>query len=308
MLYLQWGEVTAIVIISLSAVGLITTAIVLYVYLKFSDTAIVKASTREFSFLMLIIIALMFALTSLYIGKPTYVTCQIRHFLFAFVITFWTSLMLTKTNRLLLIFKSKRIPVRDGYVLGVRFQLILAVLLTFFIIVTALVWVLIYPPEVTYHYADTHVIVDCGNQSDKLLIVIMGYTAVLAITTTFLAYKARNLPENFNETRYIGFSMFTFCVIWLTYIPLYYGTDPAIKYVFLCFGLIVTGQGALVCMFLNRLRIILFYPEKNRSEIIRASTFVYTMRDRSGTENTVARNMRRTSVVTVGNFTMSTPE
>ena len=308
MLYLQWGEVTAIVILSLSAVGLITAGFVFCVYLKFSETAVVKASTREFTFLMLIIIVLMFALVVLYIGKPSFLSCQLRPFFFAFVITSWTSLMLTKTNRVLLIFKSKRIPIRDG-MFNIRFQLVLAILLTFIILVVALVWVLIYQPEVTYHYADTYVIIDCGNQSDKLLIITMGYTAVLAITTTFLAYKARNLPENFSETRYIGFSMFTFCIIWLTYIPLYYGTNPAIKYVFLCFCLIVTGFSSLICMFFNRLRIILFHPDQNRTEVIRASMFVYTMRDKNGAEESAAaRNLRRTSVVTIGNFILPTAE
>lgn len=303
-IFLRWDGTISIVILSLTGVGLILTAFVFYVYLRFSDTAVVKASTREFSFLMLIIIALMFASTTLYIGRPVHIICQIRPFFFGFVVTFWTSLMLTKTNRLLLIFKSKRIPVGDG-MLGIRFQLVLAIILTAAILVTSLVWVMCFPPKVTYHYYDNRVVVDCGNQSNKLLIIILGYTAVLAATTTFFAYKARNLPENFNETRYISFSMFIFCIIWCTFILLFYGTDKSIKHIFLCFSLLTTGFSTLICMFSSRLWIILFHPEKNRTEIVRASMFVYTMRDRNGSLNNTARNMRRTSVVTVGNFMLT---
>jgi len=55
-------------------------------------------------------------------------------------------------------------------------------------------------------------------------------------------------------------------------------------------------------MFSIRLRIIFFQPEKNKTEIIRASMFDYTMRMRKGSK--AAKNLRRMSVVTVGTFSV----
>ena len=35
----------------------------------------------------------------------------------------------------------------------------------------------------------------------------------------------RNVPENFNEAKFIGFSCYTTCVIWLSYLPIWFGSD-----------------------------------------------------------------------------------
>lgn len=47
---------------------------------------------------------------------------------------------------------------------------------------------------------------------------------LLVITCTVYAIKTRKIPENFNESKFIGFTMYTTCVIWLAFVPLYYGT------------------------------------------------------------------------------------
>ena len=55
---------------------------------------------------------------------------------------------------------------------------------------------------------------------------------LLAAQTTFSEYFAlslnyvfRNVPENFNEAKFIGFSCYTTCVIWLSYLPIWFGSD-----------------------------------------------------------------------------------
>jgi len=34
----------------------------------------------------------------------------------------------------------------------------------------------------------------------------------------------RKIPENFNEAKYIGFTMYSTCIIWLAFIPIFSGT------------------------------------------------------------------------------------
>ena len=47
---------------------------------------------------------------------------------------------------------------------------------------------------------------------------------VLITVCTFYAIKTRKVPENFNEAKFIGFTMYTTCIIWLAFVPLYFGT------------------------------------------------------------------------------------
>jgi len=47
---------------------------------------------------------------------------------------------------------------------------------------------------------------------------------LLIVVCTVYAVKTRKIPENFNESKHIGFTMYTTCVIWLAFVPIYFGT------------------------------------------------------------------------------------
>ena len=62
--------------------------------------------------------------------------------------------------------------------------------------------------------------------------IFFAYFVGLATQTTLNEYFAlsrnyvfRNVPENFNEAKFIGFSCYTTCVIWLSYLPIWFGSD-----------------------------------------------------------------------------------
>jgi hypothetical protein len=56
------------------------------------------------------------------------------------------------------------------------------------------------------------------------LFVFQVYNMVLITVCTVYAIKTRKVPENFNEAKFIGFTMYTTCIIWLAFVPLYFGT------------------------------------------------------------------------------------
>ena len=201
-----------------------------------------------------------------------------------------------------MIFNSKSAG-RDRKILDIRFQLFLAVLLTLLLTCITVVYMVMFPIKVHRTYYDTKVMVGCGHNATLLLMLILGYTAILAITCTYLAYKAKSLPANFNETRYIGFTMFTFCVILIVLVPCYYYSGTESNNALLCFALDMTGFGILIGMFTTRVKIILFQPQKNKTEVVRAKMCSYTIKNRSNSSlHTLPSTefSRRTSVVTIG--------
>jgi hypothetical protein len=38
----------------------------------------------------------------------------------------------------------------------------------------------------------------------------------------------RNVPENFNEAKFIGFAMYCTCVIWIAFVPIYFGSESKV--------------------------------------------------------------------------------
>lgn len=62
------------------------------------------------------------------------------------------------------------------------------------------------------------------DMSDLSLIGCLSYSMVLMVTCTVYAIKSRGVPETFNEAKPIGFTMYTTCIIWLAFVPIFFGT------------------------------------------------------------------------------------
>ena len=99
---------------------------------------------------------------------------------------------------------------------------------------------------------------------DSLLTVLgpLGYNIFLVVLCTVYAIKTRNFPENFNEAKFIGFSMYTTCVIWAAFIPLYFGSGH--KVITLCLSTSFSATVLLLFLFLPKVYIIVFKPENNQ--------------------------------------------
>ena len=81
-----------------------------------------------------------------------------------------------------------------------------------------------------------------------------------------LRFQRRNIPENFNETKYIGFSMYILLLSSIAYYPVAFVMIENL-YVALVFCLttLATSFGLSGCMFAHRVYILLSYvPGKTR--------------------------------------------
>lgn len=57
----------------------------------------------------------------------------------------------------------------------------------------------------------------------------LAFDFLLILLCTVYALKTRNVPENFNEAKFIGFAMYTTCVIWIAFVPIYFGSDTKVR-------------------------------------------------------------------------------
>ena len=67
------------------------------------------------------------------------------------------------------------------------------------------------------------------NVNDSSFLVSQVYNMLLICVCTYYAIKTRKVPENFNEAKFIGFTMYTTCIIWLAFIPIYFGTGNSFE-------------------------------------------------------------------------------
>nr|XP_045250569.1 metabotropic glutamate receptor 6 isoform X3 [Macaca fascicularis] len=106
------------------------------------------------------------------------------------------------------------------------------------------------------------------DMSDLSLIGCLGYSLLLMVTCTVYAIKARGVPETFNEAKPIGFTMYTTCIIWLAFVPIFFGTAQSAEKIYiqtttLTVSLSLSASVSLGMLYVPKTYVILFHPEQN---------------------------------------------
>lgn len=143
-------------------------------------------------------------------------------------------------------------------------------------VVLTLVWMIIEPPGTRYSYPDRRQVILKCNIQDMSFLFSQLYNALLILISTVYAVKTRKIPENFNESKFIGFTMYTTCIIWLAFVPIYFGTGNAheTQITTLCVAISLSASVTLVCLYSPKVYIIVFQPDKNiRGKVCMGSTF-----------------------------------
>lgn len=265
--YMRWNSVYAIVPMSISGVGIVLTLSVIGLFLKNNDTPLVRASGRELSYLLLSGILFCYLMTFVLLAKPSTIICAMQRFGVGFGFSIMYSALLTKTNRISRIFDSASRSARRPGFISPQSQMVITVILISVQVIATTVWLFLEPPGTRPSYPEGRrdiVILKC-NIEDPSFLVSLVYNMLLITTCTVYAVKTRNIPENFNESKFIGFTMYTTCIIWLSFIPIYFGTGNSfeVQITTLCVAISLSASVALFCLYSPKICIIVFHPDKN---------------------------------------------
>jgi hypothetical protein len=261
--YLNLSEQAAIIAILLSLIGILLNTFIIAIFIRYANTCVVKATTRELSFIILIGTFLCYLLTIPMLLKPSIYSCYLSRFLPGFSLSLVYGALLTKTNRIsrLLTRSKKRIFTNKLRFMSLKAQIVITALITLtecVLIVFSITW----NSRVTVTSYKGNLPREHCYLSTSVVNFPLLFDLILVMLCTFYAIRTRNLPENFNEAKFIGLSMYATCIIWIAFLFVYFGSEY--KIITLCICTSLSSTVILFTLFLPKVYIILFETERNQ--------------------------------------------
>lgn len=264
----EYMEMTAsvppMVAIAFATLGIACTLTCILVFVLHNSTPVVKSTTRELSYIILGGIVVCFLCTFATLSKPSFLSCFVARTLPPIAFSTIYSALFTKTNRIarILAGSKKRILTKKPRFLSTFSQVVITWALVGIQCIIVAIGVLEEMPRagVDPNFAPRRMVLICAWSQWAFLAPFM-WNFILVLFCTLYAFKTRNLPENFNEAKFIGFTMYCTLVTWGAFVVLY--VNAVNKALTASFTFSLSASIALCLLFFPKIFIILLRPEKN---------------------------------------------
>uniref|UniRef100_A0A3P8VZ02 Olfactory receptor C family, n1 n=1 Tax=Cynoglossus semilaevis TaxID=244447 RepID=A0A3P8VZ02_CYNSE len=268
--YLTYSEPMGIIITVLSLLGASLSLTTMVIFIKNKQTPVIKASNVELSCFLLLSLVLCFLCPLTFIGTPTVWTCMLRHTAFGLTFAVCISCVLGKTIVVVLAFKATTPGSKVARQFGPKQQRIIVCACTFIQVVIIILWLTLNPPypDMVFQHSTKKILLECNTGSEAAFYAVLSYIGFLAVICLVLAFIARKLPDNFNEAKFITFSLLIFCAVWISFIPAYVSSPGKFTTAVETFAILSSAFGLFICIFAPKCYIILIKPERNTKRLV----------------------------------------
>ncbi|XP_036599604.1 vomeronasal type-2 receptor 26-like [Trichosurus vulpecula] len=266
--FLAYEEPLGMTLSCMALTSSFLTVIVLMIFVKHRDTPIVKSNNRALSYILLLALTLCFLCSFLFIGRPTTVSCLLQQMTFGIIFTVAISSILAKTIIVVLAFKGTRPGSWLRRWARTRVSNAIILICSLIQVILCGVWIATSPPflDVVTDFEPGHILIVCNEGSITAFYCVLGYMGFLALGSFTVAFLARNLPDTFNEAKFITFSMLVFFSVWISFLYAYQSTKRKTMVAVEVFAILASGAGMLICIFIPKCYVVLWRSHQNTQE------------------------------------------
>jgi ABC-type branched-subunit amino acid transport system substrate-binding protein len=267
--WLSWKSAAGIVLAAVAGCGLLLIGVMILLMVMWRESPILISATYPFLVLILLGAGLGFGSMFTWIGEPTDWICALRIWLPPMALVIMLTPLLAKTWRLHRIFTLstlKRTPIP-------LWKLIVMVsCLSLIQVAICIAWIsagTIKPVIIDDKQNVTRAYKICAQNNVNRICayVTYGYLGLLMLIGAYYAFRVRNLPKDFNESRWIGFSIYNTLLFSIIIVILGYSlTDFKVTVLILiCVCTLAITFGVVGLMMAPKLWDLVLHPDRRTS-------------------------------------------
>ncbi|XP_075700759.1 vomeronasal type-2 receptor 26-like [Rhinoderma darwinii] len=290
--YLSYNEPLGKILTATSMSLFIINCIFTAFFTKYKDTAVMKANNQTLSYILLISLKVSFLCIFLFIGPPMELTCLLRQVIFGITFSISVSSILAKTLTVIVAFHATRPRSKLKSLLGPKVSFSLVCVCSLCQVLICALWLGISPPFPYYNMEDEvgRILAVCHEGSPVGFYCVLGYLGLLSSLSFIVAFLSRNLPDLFNEAKFITFSMLASCSVWISFVPAYLSTKGKYVVAVEIFAILTSTSGLLGCIFIPKCYFVIFRQDMSEEANLlgeRFCSFVLTTGGRLSTRTPI---------------------
>ena len=266
IVYLRYSDPAGVSIITISCLGLILTTTIVAIIIRSRSTPIV----HDFSpvllgvFFVTLYISFFFSIGHA-INIPSDNSCAALNSLFEFLQMLYSVFLLTKTRQANRWLRSAVSSIRaDAPIVYAQLVTVCVLLLVQGILIA--LWQSMNTSQAHYvNVFDDARLLECKEDYPILRVLVTVFPIIVLVAATLIAFRERNLPDNFNEAKFISFATIALCIIVIAFFPTYRYVGGITKVLVVTFTSFIAAFSCMGCVFIPKLYIIVFRAERNVS-------------------------------------------
>lgn len=262
--YYKWDEPFVIFLLVITGIGFLLLFAFLIIFINGRQSVVFKVAGGKLCFVMIAGLVVSFGAVVLFVDRPDDHICRSRQTMYGLGFTLTVSCILVKAFRTFLAFLEDR---NQQHVLGKLYNPpVIIICGTAIQGLICLFWLIFDSPKLEKHIKRQTMDIElqCSQGSNWGFGIMLSYIALLAAICFILALKSRKVPQRFNETGYIIFSMVIYLFVWICFIPIYV-TKTQQRSLVQASAIIVSNLGIIFCNFSPKCYMILCKKKKDIS-------------------------------------------